>query len=533
MDKAIVNVRFKAAVTIILLVFLVNRGSQAAWREEFFTPSWFSKSATTAAVSLDRHRRDVASSAKPAIPVTTPAVLVTKMDKITKNDTEIANVTDALRADGNVSVTQIPLLGVNGSGILKVTPTENTHKVSEPIDPDPDYDMRDISNFTPDKIKAEHNITDLTIDNHEFYNSSFIGNAMFFNEYWANITTKGANAHRLLSNSHRRATMIQLSFTFPFYGYPIKDITVATGGFIHTGEHVHNWLAATQYIAPLMANFDTSLTNDSYVKLKDDGDRFTVLWENVPLQEDLTKKFTFAATLYKNGDIVFAYKNIPIDVNTIKNTSHPVKVGISDAYMTDAFYYQIPKLTIYHRVSFKNHNIKNGTVLWLTALPTCIQFSTCDECLNHDTTFNCTWCSRLQKCSSGTDRNKQSWEIKQCNASALTNATTCPATQSDTANNTVNASTTNKPDNQSTTAADAVDHAKSRVQISVPVQRRPIGGAVFGFVVVALICSLALWVVYAFKNPHTRSGQFLIKYRPSQWSWRRGEARYTAATIHM
>jgi len=24
-----------------------------------------------------------------------------------------------------------------------------------------------------------------------------------------------------------------------------------------------------------------------------------------------------------------------------------------------------------------------------------------------------------------------------------------------------------------------------------------------------------------------------FQYRPSQWSWRRGEARYTAATIHM
>lgn len=26
---------------------------------------------------------------------------------------------------------------------------------------------------------------------------------------------------------------------------------------------------------------------------------------------------------------------------------------------------------------------------------------------------------------------------------------------------------------------------------------------------------------------------FLFQYRPSQWRWRRGEARYTAATIHM
>lgn len=64
----------------------------------------------------------------------------------------------------------------------------------------------------------------------------------------------------------------KLSFDFPFYGHPVRNITVATGGFIYTGDHVHNWLAATQYIAPLMANFDTKLTNDSFVKMSDDGE---------------------------------------------------------------------------------------------------------------------------------------------------------------------------------------------------------------------------------------------------------------------
>lgn len=65
---------------------------------------------------------------------------------------------------------------------------------------------------------------------------------------------------------------LKLNFEFPFYGHMIQNITVATGGFIYTGEHVHNWLAATQFIAPLMANFDTTMTNDSAVKMVDDGE---------------------------------------------------------------------------------------------------------------------------------------------------------------------------------------------------------------------------------------------------------------------
>lgn len=51
----------------------------------------------------------------------------------------------------------------------------------------------------------------------------------------------------------------------------MKNVTIATGGFLYTGEYVHSWLAATQYIAPLMANFDTSISNDSFVKYLDNG----------------------------------------------------------------------------------------------------------------------------------------------------------------------------------------------------------------------------------------------------------------------
>lgn len=65
---------------------------------------------------------------------------------------------------------------------------------------------------------------------------------------------------------------VRLKFLFPFYGHMVENLTVATGGFIYTGDYVHSWLAATQFIAPLMANFDTSLSNDSFVKYYDNGE---------------------------------------------------------------------------------------------------------------------------------------------------------------------------------------------------------------------------------------------------------------------
>lgn len=48
-------------------------------------------------------------------------------------------------------------------------------------------------------------------------------------------------------------------------------------------------------------------------------------------------------------------------------------------------------------------------------------------------------------------------------------------------------------------------------QMPVTGAHSPVGGVVAAFVAVALICSAGAWALYAFKNPHTRSGQLLIK----------------------
>ncbi len=47
---------------------------------------------------------------------------------------------------------------------------------------------------------------------------------------------------------------------------------------------MHSWLAATQYIAPLMANFDTHPV-DANIKYADDGTKFVIEWTNVVLRD--------------------------------------------------------------------------------------------------------------------------------------------------------------------------------------------------------------------------------------------------------
>ncbi|XP_023938012.2 plexin domain-containing protein 2 [Bicyclus anynana] len=497
-----------------------------------------------------RQRRDVNNSSVPATNATTN-VSIPSPSSITPTNNSAPVINTTIETSSLPPSAINKLLGVNGSGILHVDVNVNTPKVSDPIAPDDT--TNDVFKETPETIKAEHNISNLSYDNHNFYNSTFIGDPEYFKQYWANITLPKANIHDVLSNSHRRATTIKASFPFPFYGHPVANMTVATGGFIYMGDHVHNWLAATQYIAPLMANFDTTLTNDSCVKMNDDGEKFTVFWENATLRQDIEKKFTFAVTLYKNGDIIFAYKDIPLPLKDIIDSEHPVKVGISDAYLTDKFHYHVRRKTIYeyHRVSFKNYEITNNTILKLVALPTCLQYDSCQSCANHETGFKCLWCDQIQVCSSGTDRNKQDWILRHCDTSAISNETACPASthvDAPDGSGKIVYTTDTRPTSShdtaivTTGAVSSEPAAKAAVAAAVaagePAPEAPpasssAGGVVGAFVAVALVCSLAAWVLYAFKNPHTRSGQLLIKYRPSTWSWRRGEARYTAATIHM
>ena len=85
-----------------------------------------------------------------------------------------------------------------------------------------------------------------------------------------------------------------------------------------------------------MANFDTSATNTSSIKYVNNATHFIVQWNDVQLQDQAALgNFSFQVTLTKGGDIVFVYKELPMPVDKVPDSKHPVKVGISDAYVID------------------------------------------------------------------------------------------------------------------------------------------------------------------------------------------------------
>ncbi|KAG5888918.1 hypothetical protein JTB14_019414 [Gonioctena quinquepunctata] len=408
-------------------------------------------------------------------------------------------------------------LGENGTGIRNTSITTQPpllHNVTLENDDDDDADNSGIPKY-PSEIDTEeggkkfnetlanHNITNTKTDTNHFYNSNVIDDPSVGLFYWVDMKNRSdVKVNELLSQSHRRAATVKLSFEFPFYGHLIKNVTIATGGFLYTGDYVHSWLAATQYIAPLMANFDTSLSNDSFIKYCDNGTAFTVEWEKVQLQDKPKEgAFTFQVTLFQNGNIVFVYRDVPVLVNEIQEHHHPVKVGLSDAYIMDQTVFMVHRKTIYEydRVHFNKTHIKSWSTIVLKALPTCLKALDCETCLSGEFTVTCNWCPPMNKCSEGFDRHRQNWMALGC----------------------------------------VLDHSDGQPKvlagkaISPGQEKLGVSGVLAILFLVAMVSGLSFWIIYAYRNPHTTSGQILIRYRPSQLSWKRGEARYTAATIHM
>uniref|UniRef100_A0A673YMF6 Plexin domain containing 2b n=1 Tax=Salmo trutta TaxID=8032 RepID=A0A673YMF6_SALTR len=400
---------------------------------------------------------------------------------------------------------------------------------------------------------------------HNYYTSKTYGPTdPMSKDLWVNVDQmdkEKVKIHGILSNTHRQAARVNLSFDFPFYGHFLHDLTVATGGFIYTGDVVHRMLTATQYIAPLMANFDPSVSRNSTVIYFDNGTALVVQWDHVHLQDNYhLGSFTFQATLHSDGRIVFAYKEIPMEVAQISSVNHPVKVGLSDAFVVVHRIQQIPNVrrrTIYeyHRVELTKTKITNSTAVEMMPLPTCLQFTSCDSCISSQINFNCSWCHLLRRCSSGFDRHRQDWvdnscpdETKDKSCDIINTTQLYPFTT------TLVAKTTGQSRSRGETTTAGASSSTSHPPTSVPTEGKTTNismpkesaaerkdthplhtGLILGILVVLLIMAAAVLVtVYIYHHPTSAASLFFIERRPSRWpamKFRRGSGHPAYAEV--
>ncbi|XP_029137260.2 plexin domain-containing protein 2-like [Labrus bergylta] len=423
----------------------------------------------------------------------------------------------------------------------------------------------------PDLLMEERhdNSTQIVDIDHAYYTSKiYVSGEAASKELWVNVDQMKEEEWKVfgtLSSTHRQAERVSLSFDFPFYGHMLKEITVATGGFIYTGDIIHTLLTATQYIAPLMANFDPSLSKNCSVVYFDNGTALVVQWNKIHVQDNISLgSFTFQAVLHSDGRIVFAYKEIPVDISEISSENHPVKVGLSDAFVVLHEIEQIPNVrrkTIfeYHKVNILKSKISNSTAVEIFPLPTCLQFSTCGACVTSHIGFNCSWCSRLQRCSSGFDRFRQDWvdlgcpeerKDPQCfRPTNLTNVTSPHLTHSTTPATTTTvqrrtSSVTSTPHSKAPSAPNPPSHGRmsriksspqtptsnpaeegareSRGESDERLQMGLLAGIIMAMVIIA---AAVLTSVYMYNNPTSSASLFFMERRPTRWpilKFRRG-----------
>uniref|UniRef100_A0A8B9LN19 Plexin domain containing 2 n=1 Tax=Astyanax mexicanus TaxID=7994 RepID=A0A8B9LN19_ASTMX len=357
---------------------------------------------------------------------------------------------------------------------------------------------------------------------HNYYTSKTYGPSdPMSKELWVNIDQmdkEKVKIHGILSNTHRQAARVNLSFDFPFYGHFLREITVATGGFIYTGDVVHRMLTATQYIAPLMANFDPSLSRNSTVIYFDNGTALVVQWDHVHLQDSYNLgSFTFQATLHSDGRIIFAYKEVPIQIAKISSVNHPVKVGLSDAFVVVHRIQQVPNVrrkTIYeyHRVELLKTKITNSTAVQMMPLPTCLQFTSCSTCMAAEINFNCSWCHRLNRCSSGFDRHRQDWVDNSCPDEV------CESVY------------------DTKIALHLKDNGAAAAESTAERETHPLHtGLILGMLMLMLVMVVVVLVtVYIYHHPSSAAGLFFIERRPSRWpamKFRRGSGHPAYAEV--
>jgi len=453
--------------------------------------------------------------------------------------------------------------------VTKTLDIPKMNKTAEKFDTDLSWDHVDKADTVINKTFEAHNTSIGNIEEDSDYESNtedhkyYLAEKIEHNRQYVDLDNlsktnpKLVKEHPMLSRSYRRAATIPLTFNFPFYGHEVRNITIATGGFLYTGDYVHSWLAATQYIAPLMANFDTSSSPDSKIRYADNGTSLIVEWLNVKIQtrnggtspgsngnSDKNsyevkgqETYQFQVVLHKSGDIVFAYKTIPTAIELLKDNEHPVKVGLSDAYIIDRTIFFVRRKTIYeyHRINKMKTDIKSGVAIWFRAQKTCNVQKSCDQCVKQS---KCNWCQKLGRCSDGMDRLRQEWLMAHCDEKNAKTPQQCKA---------IKDNPQIHKDYSGGSVGHDIDHPGYSGEIGYGVESSNEVGkeklsakghyeqaTITTISIVALIAlSIMVWFVYAYFFPHSWSGQLLIKYRPSRWQWRRGEPRYTAASIHM
>ncbi|UJR08521.1 hypothetical protein I4U23_012784 [Adineta vaga] len=266
-------------------------------------------------------------------------------------------------------------------------------------------------------------------------------------------------------------------------------------------------------IAPFMANFDASVGNNkTEISYYDNGTHFVCTWNGIYLQDQQdVGPFTFQAILQDTGNIYFNYLQIP--KVKVSSANHAHRIGLSDAYLSQHSTNEhiVRVITLYDKINLDKDKILSGVSVIFDMDQTCNTFTDCTSCLaNRGKRYNCSWCDDIQKCSNGFDRSRQQWIRSQCHR--LATESTCPNSLEDAYD-----------DNQflsPKTLPSSIVQFERRKQSSVSSSKhystfRTILITLLLSVLILSLVTLTVTYMYAYRNPTSPAGMWLLEHRPA------------------
>ena len=145
----------------------------------------------------------------------------------------------------------------------------------------------------------------------------------------------------------------------------------------------------------------------------------------------------------------------------------------------------------------------------------CNTFTDCALCLaNRGKRYNCSWCDDIQKCSDGFDRSRQQWIRAQCHRSS--SQETCP--------NSLEDPFENQQRSHSSSMSTIVQFEEKKTH-SINSSRQNSAFQTFRTILLTLLFSvlilslatLAATYLYAYRNPTSPAGMWLLEHRPSTY----------------
>lgn len=345
-------------------------------------------------------------------------------------------------------------------------------------------DVLNSNRFRRDTENVDSSVVPLLMqriwDYHQYYDTKKTENAT--PRHWIELAED--KKHQRLSGSRSSFDEIHVDFEFEFYGHTVRRVFLSTSGILSMSA-IEGDGDVTHYIAPFYGSFNPSYKNESAIYYESVADSLVVEWRNVYLMNrtDLGP-FTFQTKVEKDGTVAFIYKKVPIQKN-LSVENNEFLIGIVGSIHIEVAGIKI--LAYYDPVQVFPLDINDGTVVIFNPLPTCDRQKDMESCLWSALDFECRWCNATQKCYDGLDRYTKEWEWSGCLKEETANRKPRP---------------TNPPQTKKPKAPESSSH---------------VGIIVIVVIVVVLIAALAGWCLYAYKNPNTSSGLWLMEHRPSQW----------------